>query len=131
MKKKLRRVRPYWSRVIERVIAGRESLIVEDAMTAPTNNIIAAAPGDFPDCSFIEEERIAASRWTTCACGKQDSRIPRYEGAPKDKVLCRLGAAFYDAVHEQDPYRALYLLGRIERRAAEILARVTARRRGR
>ena len=44
---------------------------------------------------FTGKQQIIASQWTTCACGKQDPRIPRDDkGTPVDAYLARLGISF-------------------------------------
>ena len=69
--------------------------------------------------------------WITCACGEQDKRIPRDpDGRPKDDLLEDLGGQFYtnwlDIKDERSTAEARATLAAIERRAAEILAEVTA-----
>lgn len=64
-----------------------------------------------------------ASCWVTCACGKQDPRIPRGSiGAPIDEGLRKLGEAFPIAVGARDVPLARNILIQIEKRAAELLA---------
>lgn len=65
--------------------------------------------------------------WPTCACGKQDPRIPRgLGGAPLDENLEELGVAFYQHVCAHRFFEAAETLIAIERRAAEILAELPA-----
>ena len=41
------------------------------------------------------QARGKSSSWVTCACGKQDPRIPRTaDHKPKDRMLSELGTAF-------------------------------------
>jgi len=70
-----------------------------------------------------------AQKWQTCACGKQDPRIPRrdskYEGrvgAPVDAELLDLGLDFFGAVDSQLFMQSAEVLVEIEKRASEILA---------
>ena len=77
---------------------------------------------------FFKYERTDAFEWTTCACGFQDERIPRYKDGergndyePKDAQLSRLGGNFYVAVLENKFLLAAKRLIRIEIRAAKIL----------
>jgi hypothetical protein len=84
-----------------------------------------------------------ANSWTTCACGEQDPRIPRYgcaalpeeteemmmeagsrisPNAPKDMELSNLGIQFTDAVLNDDTDLARDLIQRIEVRAIQVLA---------
>jgi hypothetical protein len=68
-----------------------------------------------------------SGEWTTCACGKQDPRIPRTKsGAPIDEYLEELGVAFYQNVCAHRFLEAAETLIAIERRAAEILAGLPA-----
>lgn len=90
---------------------------------------------------FTANDRREAIQWTTCACGKQDPRVPRIkesadythprkwvsEGEPEDYWLSRWGGAFHDdAVKENDYSLASDLLIKIERRAAKIVAKIEA-----
>ncbi len=79
---------------------------------------------------FTEEDRALAAKWVTCACGEQDSRIPRrpdsdsplggpYE--PKDARLRALGNEFYLAVDIDDFRTAGAVLEKIELRAFQVL----------
>jgi hypothetical protein len=76
--------------------------------------------------TFTSENIERALNWTTCACGQQDERIRKHtgysDGRPEDGLLMGLGSAFYGAVVRHEPSRAARILGRIERRAAELLA---------
>lgn len=74
-------------------------------------------------------DKKRAGSWTTCACGEQDPRIPRWSGvgdgdAPKDQLLNSLGMAFYNHITDKNPAKALVTLLAIEERAGEILAEV-------
>jgi hypothetical protein len=74
--------------------------------------------------------------WTTCACGKQDSRLQRNpNGAPSDQILFDLGMEFgaiWDCDPQDpperfnaDPVGAAQCLIAIEKRSAQILKGVT------
>lgn len=79
--------------------------------------------------STREDIRLATG-WQTCACGKQDSRIPREQGeekAPLDNRLYELGIQFCGAVDSNDPVAAANTLIKIELRAAKVLAKVLAK----
>jgi hypothetical protein len=85
--------------------------------------IIAAEKiGYFPQLDVNE-----AAQWTTCACGRQDPRIPRVIdvagelAGPKDKKLATAGMDFYIAVREHDFWEAAYVLNTIESRARVVL----------
>ena len=89
----------------------------------------------FGDALFSAEDKKAAESWPDCACGVQDARIPRYikntssyaSGQPKDRSLYSLGCEFSAAVGNDEPYRAFYLLAKIDRRSGEILAKLARR----
>lgn len=74
---------------------------------------------------FSAGDRDLAADWTTCACGEQDERIPRFKDGkrPRDKKLSDTGIDFNAAVQTDDFARARVALWQIENRAAEILAR--------
>lgn len=73
---------------------------------------------------FLVEHQRKAAKWTTCACGKQDPRIPREDdGTPLDGDLYWLGIDFAAEVNVGNPKGAEETLGRIEKRAAEVLAK--------
>jgi len=81
--------------------------------------------------SFDNKGLAEASKWATCACGRQDKRIPRRPDylfveprAPKDKQLFNLGASFMYAVNNNKFTLAAKRLIRIENRAAKILAKL-------
>jgi hypothetical protein len=89
---------------------------------------------------FTYEHHRRANDWTTCACGEQDRRIPRYEqddedetgarvyaGEPKDDDLSALGCRFAWAVDDDDLDGALALLHQIEARAAVVIAAAEVR----
>lgn len=80
--------------------------------------------------AFTVEQSGRAGNWTTCACGNQDSRIPRNRpcGDPIDWRLEHLGRQFSWAVNGDAPTEAASILRKIERRAAEVLAEVEATR---
>jgi hypothetical protein len=76
---------------------------------------------------FTHEQQDRAMDWVTCACGKQDDRIPRSEIIqpwPLDPRLRDLGSKFAWAVEDGKPEKAQSILGKIERRAAQVLAKV-------
>ena len=91
---------PYWTRVCQ-------------------NAIKRQAAGKEP---FTLSNREKAATWITCACGRQDSRIPlRESGAPEDDLLTTWGCQFTSAVRRQLPMMALHRLHWIELRAAELI----------
>lgn len=72
---------------------------------------------------FTEGDVKKAGSWTTCACGKQDPRIPRdEEGAPCDVYLWELGLGFNGKVYTHQVVQAARTLVKIEKRAAIVLA---------
>ncbi len=79
---------------------------------------------------FYETHVELAKNWQTCACGRQDKRIPRHGpgdpfkqyGSPVDSLLRHYGSDFYDRVRDQDVEGAMETMLNIERRAAEVLA---------
>ena len=81
---------------------------------------------------WIYWHRRDVGDFMTCACGEQDKRIPRDklydDGRPADELLQDLGADFYAywIVIDDSTADARATLAAIERRAAEILAEVTA-----
>ncbi len=72
---------------------------------------------------FTTQEKSKSFDWVTCACGKQDSRIPKMgiDGGPMDNELRNLGCNFYGAVNGDEFDHAETILGRIERRAALVV----------
>jgi len=70
-----------------------------------------------------------AEDWTTCACGRQDWRIPRdvEDDSPLDPELKRLGGEFYEAIKGGAPIAARQRLVEIEIRAAEVIRLESAR----
>jgi hypothetical protein len=71
---------------------------------------------------FTEADKQMAKSWQTCACGRQDKRIPRcYGGDPADGELDRLGNTFNSSVRNDHFRKARKALYAIEKRAAEIL----------
>jgi len=97
---------PYWFRVINNAIKRK-------------------AAGEVP---FTREHNTKARDWVTCACGRQDPRIPRKvfsgRGEPFDTKLTLLGANFAMDLLNDCPNAALTTLLKIEKRAAEVLAEV-------
>lgn len=72
---------------------------------------------------FTFREQNEAAQWTTCACGKQDPRIPRCAaGRPIDSALENLGQRFYVCVEASNFHGAFETLKKIEIRAAQVLA---------
>jgi hypothetical protein len=80
---------------------------------------------------FTPEDVTKASDWVTCACGRQDKRIPRhlhYTGQPTRPVdfeLQKLGMCFDKAVQANNFDWARHTLLAIETRAAQVLEEVT------
>lgn len=71
---------------------------------------------------FTGLECEKAADWVTCACGRQDPRIPRGGmGVPMDDELTRLGIVFSRAVAVQNFDLAEETLRRIDDRAAIVL----------
>lgn len=69
------------------------------------------------------KEEAGAKSWQTCACGKQDKRIPRSSlGEPLDPDLKDLGRSFFCRIYHSQFDGAAEVLAKIERRAGEILA---------
>jgi hypothetical protein len=65
-----------------------------------------------------------ASDWVTCACGKQDKRIPRYQdGKPRDIELCLYGIQFNRLIAKMY-YRPLHF-AEAKQSAKEIKQRLT------
>ena len=106
---------PYWFNVIRRAVTrGNKGL-----------------------AAFTLKHRAEAYDFVTCACGKQDPRIPRYgegdlyeTGTPKDKQLKYLGRDFATDVCYNRPYNAMRTLFKIEQRSAEILKGLTTQQKG-
>lgn len=74
--------------------------------------------------SFSFEDCVDAGEWTTCACGKQDPRIPREFGIPIDSDLKFFGVRFHaNLVGNDFVFAASYLIA-IEKRAGKVLAEV-------
>lgn len=74
-----------------------------------------------PDWKHME---IMSASWVTCACGSQCQIIPRYPGGmPCDYILATLGVIFDKAVMKRDAKRSLAVLGLIEKRSSDIMAR--------
>jgi len=98
---------PYWTKVIERARKRKKA-------------------GLMP---FTKHQISLAGAWVTCACGRQDARIPRYpantshgsRSAPLDDILDELGITFYGHVNRGRVKSAKSTLQKIENRAAEIL----------
>lgn len=77
---------------------------------------------------FTDEEIAKAQGWTTCACGRQDNRIPTRRHnpfVPHDERLFSLGIRFFNDVSAHNFAQARTTLTKIEKRAAEVLAEVT------
>jgi hypothetical protein len=91
---------------------------------------------------LLEKMERRAYSWQTCACGKQDSRIPRLNepaGEPKDKYLRDLGWRFACVVgdmyncfipskFEKFRKRALDIMTKIEKRATIVLSQELAKK---
>ena len=91
---------PYWTAVIEK---------------AKRNKARGMQP-------FTYSEMNKGNDWVTCACGRQDKRLERYEnGEPLDAELARLGGQFSNDLDAQEPADAARTLAAIEKRAAQIL----------
>lgn len=86
---------------------------------------------------FTEEDNILAEDWMTCPTGQVDRRIPRdWElsneshddgtiagvGSPLDPELIALGYKFYRSVCANHVARAAIIYGKIQARAAELVA---------
>jgi hypothetical protein len=77
--------------------------------------------------AFTGRDASESGEWTTCACGKQDPRIPRYyDGEPHDGGLMLYGMRFVDYVSANQYTEAADTLIAIEHRAAELLAELPA-----
>lgn len=73
---------------------------------------------------FTRRDKQAAHNWPTCACGQLDVAIPRYrdgDGEPSDYVLSSLGCDFASAVEDNRFRDAELIIGRITKRAAQVL----------
>lgn len=114
--KQRRRKTPYWWGVLERGVRRLRK-------------------GQTP---FTGKHYRLAGNWVTCACGRQDARIPRVGfGMPADRQLANLGVTFCAAISSGSvltgPFRttgvrsqrhvekARGVLQQIELRAAQIL----------
>ena len=76
---------------------------------------------------FSDEAKGLANDWTTCACGKQSSRLvdkdtPYGRGEPWDKELLRFGTEFANAVDYEEFMVAAEKLIQIEHRASFLLS---------
>jgi hypothetical protein len=72
-----------------------------------------------------KREEADAKNWQTCACGKQDKRIPRVRnGRPLDCELESFGYSFYWRIYHGQFEWAAELLVKIEQRASQILKKV-------
>lgn len=82
---------------------------------------------------FTDTDERYASQWTTCACGKVDSRIPMLGtgGGPCDSELRELGYLFTDLIigWQTDFVDAADTLVRIENRADVLLLKMAKRKR--
>ncbi len=95
---------PYWTKVIERAKKRKKK-------------------GLEP---FTDYQRDLSEEWVTCACGKQDARIPRdhlglNRGAPLDDRLRHLGNIFCCHVTDGEVVKAGRTLKAIEHRAFQVL----------
>ena len=73
--------------------------------------------------AFTERAKYLAGNWVSCACGRQDIRLPRgFLGRPEDYKLYLLGDTFCNAVLINHIDRAERTLAKIEIRAAEVIA---------
>lgn len=83
---------------------------------------------------FTENDSEMVADWMTCACGKQDPRIPRLDfetcianrslgclGAPADSELREKGVIFYNHIKEHRFVDAARTLVKIEKRASIVL----------
>ncbi len=75
---------------------------------------------------FTFADKLDAHNWTTCACGKQDPRIPRHtdirvKNMLIDNTLTNLGVRFYADVKEGKYLESANTLIGIEQRSIEIL----------
>lgn len=76
---------------------------------------------------FFEDDLELAVEWVTCACGEQDSRIPRgSSGCPEDGELRFWGIAFAWNVRQGNFSRALDVLNKIEARSQQLLLEMGA-----
>ena len=77
---------------------------------------------------FSDSDSWLAGVWTTCACGKQDRRIPRDDvDAPIDRKLASAGRSFDCHVSLNNTVAAARTLVAIEKRAAIVLKKVLAK----
>lgn len=97
---------PYWTGVINRAITRKNKGL----------------------WGFTLKHIRLAGKWPSCACGKQDPRIPRTTlgshstiGQPIDTLMQDYGMEFLGAVGEDDPWNARFWLHEIEIREGEIL----------
>jgi len=86
--------------------------------------------------AFTSKDNADSRSWQTCACGKQDPRIPRcdpspgrpgdpsmrWDLCPTDSQLAQMGSDFFDAVSFRDFQKAAKLVVGIEARSVEVLA---------
>ena len=71
---------------------------------------------------FTLTDAKKAGSWTTCACGKQDPRIPRHDdGDPVDAYLSGYGSRFMSDVINNHFFDAASTLIAIEKRAVVLL----------
>ena len=71
---------------------------------------------------FSKNDVERSGSWTTCACGKQDPNLPRWEnGEPQDALLAQIGVHFDLHVMGHNPLGAATTLVQIEQRVREIL----------
>lgn len=123
----------------------KSTVKVVSAKPTPFWNLRIAVAKEMKDrtgTGFTSDDEGKAQMWYDCACGNQDPRIPRYTaeeiekldkthpvnncsiGAPKDRILARLGLQFADQVSEDNVNGASDTLDKIERRSATLLLRM-------
>lgn len=71
---------------------------------------------------FTETMRLRAEHWQTCACGRQDKRLHRSDGVPRDSLMAEFGYYFSNQVDQDNFICVAETLCAIERRAAKLLA---------
>lgn len=77
---------------------------------------------------FINADVLLLESWHTCACGKQDERIPRGKlGEPIDKELYWLGCCFNSYIYQNMFCKSAECLIRIEKVSAIILAELDSK----
>lgn len=107
-----------------RDVQGETMLKIRTTPTPYWTQVIEEAPGRRLRglSAFTKEHRAKAASWVTCACGKQDSKIPRNSsGVPYDNELDDLGSMFYAHIETNSIRSAEETLARIELRAAQVM----------